>query len=112
MTKKTEQSDLRLTENEIRSVIRGEVKRHLNERSSAGLELTMVVGDAILDGVREVVVSAARNPEIRKSVSMMESSNPRAVAEKVVTKLLSEDTDFRSDLVSLVAAIVKRASSK
>lgn len=109
----SEKNDLKLTETEIRSVIRGELRRTLTERTShGGLELSMLIGDAMLDGLREVAVKAAHNPDVRKAVALAEGSDPRKLAEQIVGVLLTKDHDFKSDLVSLVAAMVKRAQKE
>ncbi len=110
---KNEKNDLKLTETEIRSVIRGELRRTLTERTShGGLELSMLIGDAMLDGLREIAVHAARNPEVRKAVALAEGADARKLAEQIVGVLLTKDHDFRSDLVSLVVAMVKRAQKE
>lgn len=107
-----ETGGLKLTESEIRSVIRGELRLSLTERSHSGLELSILVGDAMLDGLREVVVQAARNPEVQRAAKSALGADPRHVAEQIVGVLLTKDHDFRTDLVSLVAAMVKRAQKE
>jgi hypothetical protein len=75
-----------------------------------GLELSMLVGDAMLDGLRDVVVSAARNPDVQIAAKSAGKVDPRQLAEKIVGMIMN-DQDFRTDLIGLVAAMIKRASS-
>ena len=113
MAKLDAKSGVKLSENEIRSVIKGELRRTLTERNShGGLELSMLIGDAMLDGLREVAVQAAHNSDVKKAVALAEGADPRKLAEQIVGVLLTKDHDFRSDLVSLVAQMVKRAQKE
>ncbi len=113
MVKDVKRNGLLLAESEIRSVIRGELRLTLTERSShGGLELSMLVGDAMLDGLREVVVKAARNPDVRKAAKLAEGTDPRKLAEQIVGVLLTKDHDFKVDLISLVTTMVKRAQQE
>jgi hypothetical protein len=75
-----------------------------------GLELSMLVGDAMLDGLREIVVSAARNPEVQLAAKSAGQIDPRQLAEKIV-RMVINDQDFRTDLTGLVAAMIKRATT-
>lgn len=103
---------MKLVESEIRSIIQSELRRTLNERSNmGGMELSLLIGDAMLDGLRDVVISAARNPDVQVAVQSAGQVDHKKLAEKIVYTMLN-DRDFQIDLISLVASMVKRASKK
>jgi hypothetical protein len=112
MMKKDEKKQLNLTESEIRSVVKGELRRLTEAGSNPSFELSLVVSDALLDGVRDIAAQAARDPRIQSAFKQTGPVDPRQTAEKIVNTILTQDPDFRTDLVSLVAAMVKRAATK
>lgn len=103
-----ENDSLNLTESEIRSIIKSEVQR-LNEGSNDGSQLTYVIGDAMLDGLRSIVNSAVKNSDVRKIAKSAVKEDKKTFAKDIVETLLN-DPDFKTDLVSLVSLMIKRAS--
>jgi hypothetical protein len=98
--------------NEIRSVIKSELRRAaLHERARSNdpsLELSLILGDAVLDSVRGLVVRGSRDPMLVRLVTAI--IDERLAADQTVERMF-HDADFRTDLVSLVASLLKRAKA-
>lgn len=100
--------NLKLFESEVRSIVRSEISL-LSERAGSGLQLSILVGDAMVEGLRDLVSSASQNIAVQKAVAASGQADPRQLAQQVVSGILS-DQDFMTDVTSLVAAAIKRSA--